>query len=297
MKYAIGAIITIALFAWLFSLCSPSGVNKTGHEYMPDMYHSVAYEANVISDYYWNTWDEKSIYTKAQLSSPRYNVEGAIPRGYTGVAYGGETALDYVRGKNNSNGIAAPVNPYAPYYYQNTEDERLRAEKETGANPFAITAEGLSRGKALYDIYCGICHGEKGDGQGSIVTVPDSKYPAQPANLIADPLAAAGNGRYYFAIMHGRNVMGAYADKLNFEERWQVIHHIRALQATAKKLVYNEKENTLNNIDRPGEAAANAKSRSTIVSPDSVNVQNQPAPDTRPAKTPGRTGSSSHSGK
>ncbi len=67
-------------------------------------------------------------------------------------------------------------------------------------------------------------------------------------------LLAASNGRYYFAIMHGKNVMGGYADKISYEERWQVIHYIRSLQAKDKKLVYNEKENTLNEIDVPGQA-------------------------------------------
>jgi hypothetical protein len=32
MKYLISAVIGIALFAWLFSLCSPAGKDKTGHE-------------------------------------------------------------------------------------------------------------------------------------------------------------------------------------------------------------------------------------------------------------------------
>jgi hypothetical protein len=49
--------------------------------------------------------------------------------------------------------------------------------------------------------------------------------------------------------------MGAYADKLSYEERWQVIHYIRSLQAKDAKLAYNQLENTLNYVDKPaGEA-------------------------------------------
>ena len=70
MKYAIGAILGVALFAWFFSPCSPAGKNKTGHEYMPDMYHPVSLEANQYSAYFWNHWDDKSTFTKAQLSAP-----------------------------------------------------------------------------------------------------------------------------------------------------------------------------------------------------------------------------------
>jgi hypothetical protein len=51
--------------------------------------------------------------------------------------------------------------------------------------------------------------------------------------------------------MYGKNAMGAYKDKISYEERWQVIHYIRSLQAKALKLAYNEFENTLNDVDRP----------------------------------------------
>lgn len=251
MKYAIGAILGIALFAWLFSLCSPAGKNKTGHEYMPDMAHAVSYEANVLSDYSWNHWDDESTFRKSQLEAPRGKVEGTVPRGYTAVYYNGAAALDYIRGKNASNAVAVPVNGEAPFYYQNNEEERLRCEAEMKLNPFPITNEGLAKAKALYTVQCGICHGDKGDGQGALVAIPDSKYPAQPRNFLTDDLIAAGNGRYYFGIMYGKNVMGGYADKLSFEERWQVIHYIRSLQAASKGLKYNENTNTLNSIDQP----------------------------------------------
>lgn len=261
MKYAIGIIIGIALFAWLFSLCSPAGKNKTGHEYMPDMYHSVGYEANTYSAYFWNTWNENNSFTKAELSQPRAKVEGTIARGYTGVLYNGASELDIIRGKNAPNAIAAPVNGEAPFYYENTEDDRLRCEKELIANPFPITKAGLNKAKPLYDIYCGVCHGPKGDGQGTMVSVPDAKYPVQPKNLIGDDMISAGNGRFYFAMMYGKNVMGGYSDKLSFEERWQVLHYIRSLQAQSKSLQYDEKGNTLSNIEKPamGEATGGAR--------------------------------------
>ena len=46
--------------------------------------------------------------------------------------------------------------------------------------------------------------------------------------------------------MYGKNVMGSYKDKISYEERWQVIHYIRSLQAKDKKLEYSEQANTLN---------------------------------------------------
>ncbi len=250
MKSLIGGIVGILVIMWCYSFCSPAGKNKTGHEYMPDMYHAVGYEANQYTNYYWNHWDGQSTRTKAELSQPRAKVNGTVPRGQTAASYGQD--ISYVRGNNTMSAIAAPVNGEAPFYYQNNEDERLRCEKEMVRNPYRITKAGLAQAKPLYEVYCGICHGAKGDGQGDLVTVPDAKYPVGPKNFLEDGMSAAGNGRYYLAIMYGKNLMGAYADKLSYEERWQVIHYIRSLQATAKKLEYSEARNTLNSVDMPG---------------------------------------------
>ena len=216
MKYLIGAILGVAFFAWCFSLCSPAGKNKTGHEYMPDMYHAVSYEANTFNSYFWNHWDKENERSTASLSQPRSSVAGTIPRGYTGVSYGDATALDVVRGKNADNAIAAQVNGQVPFYYENSEVERIRCEKEMVANPFPISNAKLEKAKPLYIALCGICHGEKGDGQGYLYAGPQAKYPAAPKNLTLDEMINAGNGRYYFAIMHGKNMMGSYADKLSF---------------------------------------------------------------------------------
>lgn len=262
MKNAIGAIIGIALFAWLFSLCSSAGKNNTGHEYMPDMYHPVSFEANQYSNYYWNHWDDKSVFTKAELSKPRQPIEGTVARGATAIAYAGAGAMDVIRGKNAPNAIAAVPNGHAPFYYTNSEEERLRCEAEMVQNPFPITKAGLDNAKSLYNVYCGICHGEKGDGNGALVAT--EKYPAQPKNLLSDEMIAAGNGRYYFGMIYGKNMMGAYAEKLSYEERWQVIHYIRQLQAKSKSLKYDETGNTLSNVEKPAKGEATGPVRVKI---------------------------------
>jgi len=261
MKYLISAVIGIALFAWLFSLCSPAGKDKTGHEYMPDMYHPITYEANNYSAYFWNHWEDDNAIKKAELAQPREAVNGTVPRGYTSVYYTGADALDVVRGKNASNAIAAPVNGNAPFYYANTEEDRVRCEKEMVQNPYPITKAGLDKAKPLYNVYCGVCHGEKGDGNGYLYAGPNAKYPNAPKSFVVDEMINAGNGRYYFAIMHGKNVMGHYADKLSFEERWQVLHYIRSLQAQTKNAEYSETANTLSNIEQPAKGAATGPAR------------------------------------
>ncbi len=252
LKYSFYILIAVLVL----NACKPAGGEYTGSEYMPDMAHSIAYEANVYTNYYLNTWDSASTKSLKELSNPRPPVNGTVARGYAGAALDGEhmsETMDVLRGKDAVNTIAVPVNGSAPYYYDDTEDERNRAIAEIIENPFPITEEGLARGKELYNTFCGICHGENGDGLGYLVREADpakgigaGKYPAAPANFLIDPHNTASNGRYYHAIMYGKNVMGAYKDKISYEERWQVIHYIRSLQAKDQKLAYNQFENTLN---------------------------------------------------
>jgi len=214
----------------LLSACQKPGVNSTGSEYMPDMAHSVAYEANYYNYYYNNTWGSEEDYY--EFAKPRLPVAGTVPHA----------------------GPGAKMASSAPYMYGDTEEERTRATNEIIANPFKITDEGLDRGKELYNTFCAVCHGTKGDGGGGIVE--SGIYPVQPANFLLDEFLGASNGRYYHSIMYGKNLMGAYSDKMNVEERWQVIHYIRSLQAKEKGLKYNQFENTFTTADIPaGEIA------------------------------------------
>lgn len=231
------AVMVIVLVTMILSSCQQPGGNSPGSEYMPDMGHSVAYESNHYNYYYNNTWgSEKEYY---EMAKPRYPVNGTVPRTRTAGAV---------------KGISVPVQGSQPYYYADTEEERTRAIAEIIDNPYPITDAGLAHGKELYNVFCATCHGEKGDGAGWLYDTdqnPNAKYPVQPANFLSDEHVTASNGRYYHAIMHGKNLMGAYKDKMSAKERWEVIHYIRALQAKDKKLAYNQLENTLNSVDRP----------------------------------------------
>ena len=232
MKYQRKYTLILAL-ALLFVMesCQQPGGNSPGSEYMPDMSHSIAYEANYYNYYYNNTWGTREEYYK--YAQPRLPVKGTVSR-------------------KSSSTIAVPTaGENTPYYYGDTDEERVRATNELVNNPMPITDSGLAIGKELYNINCGICHGDKGDGNGYLVRDDGGVYPVQPANLINDEFTAASNGRFYHSIMYGKNLMGSYKDKLNYTERWQVIHYVRSLQAKERKLKYDQMNNTLNSIDRP----------------------------------------------
>ncbi len=227
-------LLLAALFSTVFmTSCGHAGKNKTGKEYMPDMVVSVAYDANKYVDYGRNNWDEESVKTRKELAMHNLPVAHTIPRGYAG----GASSMKAVHGRDKLNSIATPVNGYVPFYYGDSPEERDRAIAEIQSNPFPISDKALATGKKLFNINCAICHGKKADGNGYLAR-DDSPYPAAPANLMQDRFIDQNNGLYYYTIMKGRNLMGYFYDKLSYEERWDVIHYIRSMQAKKRGVKY-----------------------------------------------------------
>ena len=258
MRYTVQLSI-LACLAFVIA-CSPSKGDRTGHEFMPDMTHTIGYEANLYDYYYYNRWGTEAEYKK--FASPRTTVPGTVARGEISFANAQDgtarmEAMSAFSGVGDGS-IAMTPNGHVPYYYVDTEEDRAKATREITTNPFPITDASLAHGKDLYVIYCGICHGVKGDGLGYLVREEDPAkgivagvYPAAPANFMLDTFVNSNAGRFYHGIMYGRNVMGSYADKLSYKERWDVIHYIRSLQAQAKKLEYSSKANTFNKEAAP----------------------------------------------
>ena len=198
---------------------------------MPDMAHSLAVEANTYNYYFANTWDEESTLPLKVTSAAKLPVNGTVPRSM-GSMEGGA-----------ANGVDAYGS--VPYHYADTEEGRAAATNGILENPFPITADGIAAGKELYNTFCGVCHGSGGKNGDGIYA--SGIYPLAPANLVGDSLIRTSSpGRYYHAIMYGKNAMGAYKDKLSYEERWQVMHYIRSMQAKETETLYSEEANTLN---------------------------------------------------
>ena len=89
----------------------------------------------------------------------------------------------------------------------------------------------LIKGKELYNIYCGICHGTKGNGQGNLVK--REKILGIPS--YDDVGRAITEGSIYHTIYYGKNAMGSYVNQLNEEERWQVVSYVLNLKADLEK--------------------------------------------------------------
>ena len=117
---------------------------------------------------------------------------------------------------------------YSLYDYNNT-NEGYDAALNDLKSPLSEMEIDSKRGKELYDIYCGICHGNKGAGQGKLVK--REKILGVPS--YADrPIT---EGSIYHVIYYGKNSMGSYANLLNEEERWQVTAYVESLRAELLK--------------------------------------------------------------
>ncbi|MCB9473719.1 MAG: DUF3341 domain-containing protein [Candidatus Delongbacteria bacterium] len=93
-------------------------------------------------------------------------------------------------------------------------------------NPVRSTMESMTRGKALYENYCLVCHGPVADGKGLI----GPNYGGLPANLHSQRVREIGDGYIWSVITHGRNTMGAYGKDIADTDRWHIVNYVRALQ-------------------------------------------------------------------
>jgi len=214
-------LISLSLIVLLFAACQ-SKDNFTGREYMPDMAHSIAYEANQNTYYMFNHWGTKEEYQK--FVQPRTPQAGTVAYGRSKEEVRANSELTYPR-----------------YAFANTEEDRTKATEMISSNPLkpkdkADFEKVLAQGKEHYEIYCSSCHGKAGDGNGKLYEL--GVYPAAPANFLSDQFLTSNEGRFYHAIMYGKNVMLSHADKLSHDERWQVIHYIRSLQAAKTGVEY-----------------------------------------------------------
>jgi len=92
-------------------------------------------------------------------------------------------------------------------------------------NPLPVTAEVLAVGKKYFNIYCIVCHGPLGAGDGYIVP----KLP-KPPELYSPKVRLWTDGRIYHVITHGQGNMPSYKTSIDPNTRWAIIRYLRAVQ-------------------------------------------------------------------
>lgn len=198
--------------ALLFTSCSHDrsmegryDPNNPGYEYAPegDMYHSIPYdpmsqyEGNVT---FKNPESNSNPYNPHQMSM-REPVKGTVAR----------NKLSY----------------YFPYQNNQADYDRSAGLQ----NPLANDAKNISEGKRLYETYCWHCHGSESSPQGSLVM--GGKFPSPTWDFGRKALLnTLPEGKMFFVITHGRNLMGPHGSIVQPEQRWKIIRYLKSVAGT-----------------------------------------------------------------
>ena len=148
----------------------------------------------------------------------RQPVPGTIPRGYLRS----DSVLFTGKKEKSAQSTPSPAptsgnqNPYAD---------------DVDTFPFPITEEIVQRGRQRFEIFCSVCHGLSGHGDGMVVRRGYRKA----ADFHEDRLRQAPVGHFFDVITNGWGAMPSYAHQVPVQDRWAIISYIRALQVAQPK--------------------------------------------------------------
>jgi hypothetical protein len=99
------------------------------------------------------------------------------------------------------------------------------------SNPIPADEVSLSRGKTLFTINCVMCHGETGEGNGSVSGLIANK----PANLTSIITRSKVDGALFMTLTNGVDgKMPPMVENLTVRDRWDVINYVRTLKPAAQ---------------------------------------------------------------
>ncbi|WP_338409327.1 cytochrome c [uncultured Flavobacterium sp.] len=148
-----------------------------------------------------------------------------FPNMYQSVGY--ETYAESNAFKNGKEGQLVPEGAikrgFVPYEIPNTpEGYALSKTMGSSLDSMALNPE---KGKELFNIYCAVCHGEKGNGKG--ILVEREKFLGVPSYKDREVTA----GSIFHVVTYGLNSMGSHANQLSQQERWQVADYVIKLKS------------------------------------------------------------------
>jgi mono/diheme cytochrome c family protein len=149
--------------------------------------------------------------------------EGTIPRGFL------REDKAFYQGKTEAGQNAATPNPAATPATDSSGNTLVT--DFTGLVdefPLPVTKELIDRGEQRYKVFCIVCHGPVGNGDGMIVRRGFSK----PPTYNDDRSRNAPVGHFYNVITNGQGKMNSYASQVPPADRWAIVAYIRTLQVS-----------------------------------------------------------------
>ena len=166
----------------------------------------------------------ESTFFRDGLSS-RPLVPGTVARGYL------RADREFYLGKK-ANSVTVPAGQPAPTASPTTSGATTNGASlypdDVETFPIPIDKAAIDRGQQRYEIYCSVCHGMTGNGDGMIARRGFNK--PLPASYHQDRLRQAPVGHFFDAMTNGWGAMPSYATQIPVEDRWKIIAYIRALQ-------------------------------------------------------------------
>lgn len=151
-----------------------------------------------------------------------------MPNMYESVGYETYQEVDFL--PNGSQAMLPPANTinrgWLPYGIENSLQGRELARLNQSPLDSLSRDMNLAKGKELYDVNCAICHGNNGNGMGTLVKrekilgVPSYDDAGRNINV----------GSTFHVIQYGLNSMGSYASQMNTTEMWQVSEYVMQLK-------------------------------------------------------------------
>ncbi len=206
MKLKLFNYLKIVTIGVILTSCA-AGVDDTGLEYAPQMYHSTPYEPlTQIVDKKAGSWldsNEEDGHGEFYNSNPynKFNINERDPvpntvrRGHLLPVRLGPDDLE----------IAAKTlkSPYS-------EEENVSIIKDA---------------KLLYKYYCLHCHGEDGSGSGKVAEA----YAGVP-NLNGVAYLEVTEGHIFHVLTYGKGLLDSHASQISPEDRWKLARYIKHLE-------------------------------------------------------------------
>lgn len=176
--------------------------------------------------------------------SARPRVEGTIARG------GLNEDIPLNTGKDGKQLVSRiPETVYRAFY--DAHPQRFNRPFDE-LSPVELRKSFLERGRERFDIYCSVCHGRTGDGNGMIV----QRGFRRPPTYHSDRLRRAASGHLFDVITNGFGSMASYASRVEPVDRWAITAYLRALQLSQNAVLDDAPEDQrreLNSLESPDE--------------------------------------------
>jgi len=221
--FAIFALLVVMVVAW--AGFRGQKFQDPPIELFPDMDRQPKVKAQVPSNFFENDL------------AARKPVDGTVPLGY---------AMPQHAEIDGSSGTGASPYTHIQFGSLSTYENTGMIGDSWGTGlPMEITPELMARGKERYSIYCAVCHGATGGGNGVA-----SKYNWPViANLLEERIVDMADGEIFNTISHGKNQMYGYGASIPVPDRWAIILYIRALQTASNAPVSVVPESELAKLD------------------------------------------------